>query len=526
MTHRLDPLLRPRSVAVIGASAREDSMGDWALRNLERGGFEGNIYLVNPGYDEIRGQRCFASIADLPEAPQMAIFAIGDHRLEASIDEAIAKGIRAAVIHSSLYLDDDTDPPLRDRLRAKLLDADMLVCGGNGMGFYNIRDNTWGCGFDSRKHPPRGNAAIISQSGSGMCGIIDMESRLRANLAVSTGSELTVTMDEYIDFALDLPETKVIGLFIETARNPAGFRAALAKAADKGIPVVAIKVGRTKKSAEMAISHSGTIAGDDATYEALFDRFGVHRVIDQDEMATALILFAELSPLGPGGLVSLHDSGGEQQLMVDLAEQAGVPLTELSPDTVAKLEEVLDPELQAVNPLDAWSRGGDDWAEQMTSCFSIMIQDEGAAIGGLIHDRGPDGLIYTAYTGYMDGARQVTDKPMALVGSRQGPAGDPLALETTYAGMPVLDGVLTFLKGVRGLMDFRDFQGLPPCRLHQHLTVQPTSGAAGSPDRRQSAKPRRCKCSGILVLQPAKAPRSIPRQGRPRQWKKPATPSF
>jgi len=436
-------------------------MGDWALRNLERAGFRGKIYPVNPGYEALGERKCYASVAELPETPDLAIFAIGDHRLEASLDEAIEKGIRAAVIHSSLYLDGDSDPPLKERLRKKLREAGILVCGGNGMGFYNVRDNVWACGFDSRLHPPGGNAVVISQSGSGMCGIIDMESRLRVALAVSTGNELTVTMDEYIDFALDLPETKVIGLFVETARNPAGFRAALRKATDRKIPIVAIKVGRTRKSAEMAISHSGTIAGDDATYEALFDRYGVHRAVDMDEMATALILFASMNPIGPGGLISLHDSGGEQQLMVDLAAATGVPLTELSPATVAKLEEALPPELPAVNPLDAWSRGGDDWAGHMTRCLSIMIQDEGAAIGGLIHDRGPDGHIYRAYTGYLEGARKVCDKPIALVGSRQGPNGDPLAIESTWNGMPVLDGVLNFLKGVRGLMDYRDFRALP-----------------------------------------------------------------
>lgn len=440
-------------------------MGDWALRNLARAGFGGDVYPVNPAYDEVRDRKCYPSIEALPEAPDLAIFAVGDHRIEAAIDAAIGKGIKAAVIHSALYLDDDDDPPLKERLGKKIRDAGMLVCGGNGMGFYNVRDKVWGCGFDSRKHPPGGNATLISQSGSGMCGIIDMESRLRANLAVSTGNELSVTMDEYIDFALDLPETRVIGLFVETARNPAGFRAALDKAAKQKVPVVAIKVGRTRKSAEMAVSHSGSIAGDDATYDALFDRYGVHRVTDIDEMATAMILFAELNPIGPGGLVSLHESGGEQQLMVDLAEQAGVPLTDLSPATVEKLEALLDPELPAVNPLDAWSRGGDDWAERSTKCFSIMIEDKDAAIGVLMLDRGPDGLIYEAHLGYLHGARAQSDKPMALVGSRHGPAGDPLSVETTWAGMPVLDGVLTFLQGVRGLMDYRDFQALPVMQI-------------------------------------------------------------
>ncbi|MDG2374963.1 MAG: CoA-binding protein, partial [Woeseiaceae bacterium] len=462
MSHRLDPLLRPRSVAVIGASRRADTMGDWALRNLERAGFEGRIYPVNPGYDDVRGRPCFASITELPEVPDLAIFAVGDHRLESTVDEVITKGIPAAVIHSSLYLDDDKDPPLKERLRAKFAAAGTLVCGGNGMGFYNIRDKVWGCGFDSRKHPPDGNATLISQSGCGMSGIIDMESRLRANLAVSTGNELSVTVDEYIDFALDLPETRVIGLFIETAINPGRFRAALRKAAAKKVPIVAIKVGKTRKSAELAISHSGTMAGDDATYEALFDRYGVHRVDDQDEMASTMILFAEMNPIGPGDLVSMHDSGGQQQLTVDLAEQAGVPMAELSAETVAKLEAVLDPELPAVNPLDVWSRGGDDWTERMTQMLTILMQDEGAALGALIHDRGPDGRLYPQYDGYMRSAREASRKSVALVGSRQGPIGDPLTVELTRDGMPVLDGVLTFLKGVRGLMDYRDFQALSP----------------------------------------------------------------
>ena len=373
MKHRLNPLLRPRSVAVVGASARTDSVGEWALKNLRLGGYKGRLYPVNPNYDELQGHRCFSSLADLPETPELVVFALGDQRIEASLDEAIVAGVPAAVIQSTLFLDDDSEPRLRERVRKKIRDAGMLVCGANGMGFYNVRDHVWTCGFDSTSHEAPGNVALISHSGSGMSGIIDCEERLRINVAISTGNELSVTMDEYLDFVLDLPETRVVGLFIETARNPEGFRAALAKAANRGIPVVALKVGRTTRSAELAVSHSGAIAGDDATYEALFDRYGVQRARDQDEFTTMLIMFAELHPVGAGGLVTLHDSGGERQLLVDLADDADVLLTELSADTVAALEAVVDPELPAVNPLDAWSRGGPDAAENLTHCLTLMM---------------------------------------------------------------------------------------------------------------------------------------------------------
>lgn len=458
MPHRLDSLLRPRSVAVVGASARPDSMGDWALRNLSRGGFEGAVYPVNPNYDELQGLPCFASLATLPETPELVIFAVGDQRIEAALDDAIAAGIPAAVIMSTAIIDDDRPPLLRERLGRKIRESGMVVCGANGMGFYNVRDRVWACGFDSAHHEPPGNITLLSHSGAGMSGIIDCEERVRVNLAVSTGNELSVTMDEYLDFALELPETRAVGLFIETARNPEGFRRALAKASRQGIPVVAIKTGRTEAAAKLAVSHSGAMTGDDAAWQAVFDRYGVHRVRDMDELATALILFAELGPVADGGLVALHDSGGERQLLIDLAAEAGVALTEIGPGTVAKLEQVLDPELPAVNPLDAWSRGGTDFAEQMTRCLTLLMRDEGAALGAAVLNRAPEGRVYPVYLDYVKSAHAETGKPVALVGARQGTGSDHAVVASTHAGIPVLDGVATFLRGVRGLFDHRDFQ--------------------------------------------------------------------
>lgn len=471
MKHRLDPLLRPVSVAILGASARTDSLGEWALKNLLIGGYKGRIYPVNPNYDELQGHPCFASMAELPETPELVIFAVSDQRIEASLDEAIAAGIPAAVIQSTLYIDDDVEPPLRERMQRKIRDAGMLVCGANGMGFYNVRDHVWTCGFDSAPHEAPGNVSLISHSGSGMSGIIDCEERLRVNVAVSTGNELSVTMDEYLDFVLDLPETRVVGLFVETARNPAGFQAALEKAVHRGIPVVALKVGRTEKSARLAVSHSGAMAGDDATYEALFDRYGVQRARDQDEFTTMLIMFAELHPVGAGGLVTLHDSGGERQLLVDLADAAGVPLTELSAKTVTALEDVLDPELPAVNPLDAWSRGGPDASENITRCLTLMMQDPGTAVAAVIHDRAPYGKIYEVYLSYMQRARAESGKAVALVSARQGTGCDDAVVMSTRSGFPVLDGVSQFLAGVRALFAYRDFQ------LREVATPKPVDSA-------------------------------------------------
>jgi acyl-CoA synthetase (NDP forming) len=457
MAHRLDPLLRPRSIAVLGASEREGTVGRHTVENLLKGGFVGGLYAVNPGRQSVLGVPCHPSLAKLPETVEHVIFAVADTRVEAALDEVIAHGARAATIMSSLVIEDDSDPLLRDRVLAKIRKSGLVVCGANGMGFYNFVDGIWGCGFHTRMHRRGGNVAYISHSGSGMCGIVDSEERIDFSLVVSTGQELAVAMDEYLDFALDQPETRAVGLFMETARNPAALLAAFDKARDRRIPIVALKVGRTELSARLTVSHSGAIAGSDGVYDALFDRYGVHRARDMDELATTLILFAQPHPVGNGGLVSIHDSGGERQLLIDLAHDHGVPLTQLSPASTAQLEALLDPGLPAVNPLDAWSTGGPDYHHAMKQCFSTLMGDPEAAIGAVIHDRAPDGGIFAEYLTYLRAGHGASGKPAFLVANRQGTGADSLVVEATREGFPVLDGMTSFLRGVRHLLDHRDF---------------------------------------------------------------------
>jgi acyl-CoA synthetase (NDP forming) len=461
MSHLLDPLLNPSSIAVVGATRRPGAVGNVVVRNLCRGGYAGNLYAVNPGYPEVEGVRCFPALAELPERVEQIIFAVSDTRIEDAVDDAIAHGARSCVLYSSLVLAEDKEPPLRERIRKRLLDAGVIACGANGMGYYNFRDGVWACGFETRAHRPDGNITLISQSGAGMSGILDVDARLNFNLAVSTGQELTVSVEDYMDWALVQPETRVIGLFLETSRRPDRLIAAFDVARRRNVPVVAVKVGRTALSAELAVSHCGALAGSDAAYDAVFDRFGVQRVDDMDELATALIMFAQPHPVGRGGLVTIHDSGGQRQLLIDLAERRRVPLTKLSDGTVRELEELLDPGLPAVNPLDAWSAGGADYHRTMEDCFSALLRDPEAALGAVIHDRSPEGTIHPTYAGYLRAGHAASGKPVFLVSNRQGTGSDGLACELTGAGLPVLDGVSAFLAGTGCLLRYRDFHSRP-----------------------------------------------------------------
>jgi acyl-CoA synthetase (NDP forming) len=462
-------------------------VGRQTMENLLTGAYPGKLYAINPGYDSILGIPCFPGLDALPETVDHVVIALGDTRIEAALDDTIAHGAKAATMMSSLVLDDDTPPLLRDRVAAKIEASGLIVCGANGMGFYNCADGVWVCGFDTREnHVHGGNVTLISHSGAGMAGIVDCEERIDFNLAVSTGQELSVSMDQYMDWALEREETRVIGLFMETARNPAGLTAAFRKARDKNIPVVALKVGRTELSARLAVSHSGAIAGRDDAYQALFDRYGVQRVEDMNELATVLIMFAQPHPVSAGGLVSIHDSGGERQLLIDLAADMGVELTQIQPATEAHLKELLDPGLPPVNPLDAWGAGGPGADKVMEDCLAALMADPGASMGAVVHDRAPLSKIYEQYFEYMRAGHRASGKPVFLVSNHQGSGSDPVAVQITREGFPVLDGLRPFLAGVRCLTAYHDYRARLAASQPQSPTV-PDPGRVGYWHRKLSS---------------------------------------
>ncbi len=457
--HILDPLLRPASIAVVGASERPHSVGRRTIENLLTGQYPGRWYAVNPGYESVLGVACFPDLESLPETVEHVVLTLGDARVEEALDAVIKHGATAATMMSSLVLEEDSEPLLKDRVAAKVEKSGLLVCGANGMGFYNCQDGVWVCGFDTRdNHVRGGNVTLISHSGSGMAGIMDCEERIDFNLAVSTGQELSVRMDQYMDWALEQEGTRAIGLFMETARSPEGMIAAFEKANDKNIPVVVLKVGRTELAARLAVSHSGAIAGRDDTYQALFDRYGVQRVNDMDELATALIMFVQPHPVAEGSLVSIHDSGGERQLMIDLADELDVPLARIEPQTETLLAELLDPGLPPVNPLDAWGAGGPGADQIMEDCLAALMSDDNAAIGAVVHDRGPLSSLYEEYFDYMRAGHGASGKPVFLVSNRQGSGVDSRAIDVTREGFPVLDGLRPFLAGARCLFNYREFR--------------------------------------------------------------------
>jgi acyl-CoA synthetase (NDP forming) len=288
---------------VVGASEREGTVGHGMVAGLLACAFEGPIYAVNPKYDRIQGVPCFPSLRDLPEPVDLALLGVNSIRMEQQVADAIAKGIKACTIFDACYLDDEHDRGLLNRLKAMTREAGMPVCGGNGMGFLNMADRISATTYNAAGKMKRvGNVAFVTHSGTVFSEIGLNDFRYACNLVVSCGQEINGTMADYIDFALSMPSTKVIALFMETARDPEGMAAALAHARRRDIPVVAMKVGRTPAAASFAVTHSDALVGDDAAYAALFDREGVMRVDTMDEMGNLLTLLSHDRQPAAGGM--------------------------------------------------------------------------------------------------------------------------------------------------------------------------------------------------------------------------------
>jgi acyl-CoA synthetase (NDP forming) len=453
----LTPLLHARSVAIVGISQPE-RFGGILFRNLEKFGYDGRIFGVNPGYDSLFERPCYPSLRDLPERPDCVLLAVANGRLPAALEEAGALGIPAAVIFASAYSDPANEKPsLQTRLKETARAHDMVVCGPNCMGFVSPGRRLPVTGYDTNPDTPGGNVTFIAHSGSVWESFLQNPRGLAFNYIVSSGNEMVTSVADYMQFALADETTRVIGLFLETVRDPRTFVAALAEAADRDVPVVVLKAGRSERGAQLAQAHSGALAGEDAVYDALFARFGVRRVTSIDEMMDTLELFATgMRPSKPA-VSALLDSGGQRALLVDLAEAEGVRFAAISSETEARLAELIGPELEPINPLDAWSTqdGADDIYAQ-----SLLALDADPAAGLTLFavdlPRVDDAESF--YPTIAAAVRDKLQKPLAWLVHSSATASETQLTQLRELEIPMLMGTETGLRAARHVLEYSAFQ--------------------------------------------------------------------
>ena len=287
----LTPLLHARSVAIVGISGPE-RFGGIIYNNLAEFGYPGEIYGINPRYETLYDRPCYPSLRDLPKRPDCALLAVPNSRLAAALKEAADCGIPAAAIFANAWSEPGEGPSLEQQLKEIALASSMVVCGLNCMGFISTGQRLPVSGYPVNPKTPAGNVTLISHSGSVWEGFVQNQHGVAFNYIVSAGNEMVTSVADYMQFALADESTRVIGLFLETVRDADTFLIALEQAAEQDVPVVVLKSGRSERGARLAQAHSGALAGDNATYEAIFDHYGVRRATSIDEMMDTLELLA------------------------------------------------------------------------------------------------------------------------------------------------------------------------------------------------------------------------------------------
>lgn len=466
-------MLQAGSVAIVGASSRPGSVGEQTLRQLRNGGFGGEIYPVNPRYDSLMDLVCHPDISSIGQPVDLAVLAVSNAHLEAETEKALVSGARSLAIFASCHgLSADGTTPLRNRIAALADEAGARICGGNGMGFVNVENNLRICGFYQPEVLVPGGIVFLSHSGSLFSAMLHNRRGLAYNLVVSTGLELNTTMSDYLSWALDLETTRVVALFMETIRDPVGFRQALALASEREIPIVALKVGASSRGRAAVATHSEAIAGDDAVYEALFDAYGVHRVLTMDEMAdTAELMSTPRRPVR-GGLGAVHDSGGERALLIDTADRVGVDLPELSAETVETLTGLLDPGLEPANPVDAWGTGRDA-TSVFVSCLDALANDPVIGVIAFSVDLTAEDSIDDAYGTAALEAASHTDKPLVVLANVSTTVDQKQADMVRAGGVPVLQGTETGLRAIHHLIERGERLSWPATQPRRTRPVSP-----------------------------------------------------
>lgn len=442
---RVARMLEARSVAVVGASERPGSFGLRLATEALRSPAHPEVHFVHPRHRSVLNRPCVPSLADLPDPVDLVLLGVPDLALPEQLALAAKRDDAGAVVFG-------TAPGLGPQLAAAA--GPMALCGGGCMGFVNVARGIRAIGYLERDTLPVGPIALVTHSGSVFSALLRTHRRLEYSLAVSSGQELVTTTADYLSYALDRSETRVIGLFLETMRDVPALRTCLARAAARDLPVVALTVGGSPTGRVLVDAHSGALAGDDAAWEALFEAYGVHRVLDLDELVDTLETFAvgrRLRPSSPRTLATVHDSGAERVLVADVAERVGVRFAALSADTVTRLAGLLGEGLAPTNPLDVWSTGAGT-ERLFTECLSALADDEEVGVVALGIDLVPEYDGDDSYPLAVEAALRRTDKPVVVLANLASAVDQDTAGRLRAQGAPVLEGTVTGLRALAHLL--------------------------------------------------------------------------
>jgi acyl-CoA synthetase (NDP forming) len=427
----LHALFHPRAVAVIGASDDTTKHGYIVLTNVRNTGFKGGIYGISRRLTDVEGIPCFADLASVPEPVDTAFLAIPAEAAVQAVRDCARAGLKAVIVGSAGYAEslDAGGAERQAELQRAAAEEGIRIVGPNCNGIYNAHHPV-SVGFNTShaKRQAPGGISIFSHSGAlfdAMAGRLAMlPPGLGAGLSLfaSAGNEADMSVLDYMEYGISHPQTRVIALLIDSLADGARFRRLALAAYAAGKPVVALKIGGSAAGAAAAVAHSSRLAGDDASYHALFAACGVATVKTLEGLMTAAALLDRYGRC-PGRLGSLSTSGAGASLIADRCEALGVPLAVLTPETHAAID-ARKMFSRIGNPLDMGIFGG---MRRSAEVPSMLMGDPGVSVGlALVHSMNPwQGDPYRAAMGR---AREVSKKPLLVVT----PGGMPEAERESY----------------------------------------------------------------------------------------------
>lgn len=355
-------LLRPRSVAIAGASPDLATMGGTILANCDRFGFDGDLHLISPTRHEIAGRPCIRSVDDLPEGVDALVLNVPRAAILPAVEAAARRGVGGVVVFASGFAEGGEDGRReQDELATICRDAGMALMGPNCMGYVNYADGM-ALTFEPAHPQPLGarrSVAVVAQSGAMASSIrAAMQGRgISVALQAATGNEAVVRAADLIDYVVDAGRANAIALYIEQIRDPAAFLCAARRARAAGIPVVVLHPGRSKRGQEAAQSHTGAMVGDYALMRVAVENEAVVMVATMDELFDAVAILHRFPNPVPGELGVITNSGALRGTAFDFAEDIGLPIATVSNTTLERLGALLPAGMEIDNPLDVGTTG-------------------------------------------------------------------------------------------------------------------------------------------------------------------------
>ncbi len=433
-------LLRPRSVAIVGASATPGALGHSLLVNLERAGFAGDIHLVNPRRAEIDGRPCLNAIEVLPEDVDVAVLAIPRAAVLDTLRSLAARRVGAAIIFSAGFAEGGEEGIAEQREIGRIAaESGMVVEGPNCLGMINFVDNVPLTFVDMPQ--PRVDegkrVGIVSQSGA-MAAVIAttlMAKDVALSYFVSTGNEAASGIEDYADWLIDDDDTQAIALVVEQFRDPARFQALARRARDAGKPIVLLHPGRSAAARESAATHTGAMAGDYEVMRVLVERAGVVLCGDLEEVADVLDLAVRCGPIKPGTAI-LGESGAFKALALDVAEAIGLDLPPFDDTLSPRLRAALPDFVGVSNPVDLTAQALVD-PDLYRHTFDALLDDDrlGAIVLSIIQT--DERTAQVKFPPIIDAIRQLNpQKPVIFTGVDEG-AGIPADYIAALRGLGV-----------------------------------------------------------------------------------------